>query len=323
MTAERQAVSPSPLDTFMRFADDARIRFLIGGAERILAQVPVEYLPGAKESYLEARRDGYVPITVSNHQVHLDALKIAGVTAELARLEVTHEIPSPTKGSLLPLAKSVDTGYQGELLQKGFDVMKPAFQRLGTETLLYVREEDEKRYGLVSNWREIMERMDEGIREGYGISLFPEGVVQAGRRKLKEGISPAFGVVEKLLEDIGIVEGDINGMQPFDTRDLRFVKIRVERNRRKAAFTPVAINGVYLLLRPTYEHTAVVTLRGVRAVLIPIPFGDVTVRVGVTETSESVEEAMQKNGETLGDHIGIQIARMLPEKARGVYAPAA
>lgn len=325
---QQTTILDQALEQARLISEGLKIKFLIWRADGIFSLTPIQFEPNAKESYISARRRGYAPVSVFSHQVHLDALGAAYVNRQLRTLEAEHGIVNPTPGHIVTLAKSVDTGDQGELLQKGFREMKIYFDKLDMKTVLYAREED-KTYGLTPNGREVAKTLLHAAKENLGLSFFPEGRVHAGRRKPKE--KPAETALEQLvqrLEDIGLIQTEINGMQPFDGTVLLMAKRIVEQIGKRAAFTPVGIHGVFRLLKPTYDHKAFVTPFGYIAAALPFDLGLVSIRVGMTETSDDIQEKLKAQGKefnptNVADYLGGRIAKLLPPQARGVYKEAA
>lgn len=295
---------------------------VIDGADRILSHVQLQWEPGAKEAYINAKRQGSTILNISSHQTWLDALKLAQVAEEESILETEHGVTNGTKGNLITLAKSVPTGHQGKLLQKGYQEMERHFKRRGTKTVEYVRPEDEK-FGLVPNGREVVKTLIKGVEESKSLSFFPEGSVEGGRTRLGDN------EIENDLAEF-VLAGQIKGMQRFDG-DVFTQAIRiVERHGKQGLFMPVAIDGIYRLLKPRNDRNrrATLTLYSFLALGIPVDLGLVTTRVGMPLRIDAICEDLrlqgkEANGQNIADYVGYQIAKMMPAAAQGVYAQAA
>lgn len=211
--------------------------------------------------------------------------------------------------------------------------MKRHFQRRGTQTVEYVRvPEDVDRYRMKPNRIEVTNALIEGVKAGFSLSFFPEGTVEAGRTKVREkrqenNEAQIFVDIEEFLEGIGLI-GEINGMQPFDGEVFGQAKRIADKYSKGALFVPIAINGVHHILKPTTDRKAILTPYSFAALLSPFDLGLITVRVGVPIMANSMvgdlsSSGKEVNGQNMADYIGFQIARLLPENARGVYAQAA
>lgn len=199
--------------------------------------------------------------------------------------------------------------------------MERHFKRRGTETVEYVRAEDEG-FGLAPNGREVVKTLIKGVEGDKSLSFFPEGSVEGGRTRLGEN------EIENDLAEF-VLAGQIKGMQRFDG-DVFTQAIRIVQKHGKQGFiVPVAIDGIYRLLKPRNDRIrrATLTLYSFLALGIPVDLGLVTTRIGMPLRIDTICEDLrlqgkEANGQNIADYVGYQIAKMMPPRAQGVYAKA-
>ncbi|MCL4354453.1 hypothetical protein M1349_03220 [Patescibacteria group bacterium] len=192
--------------------------------ERLISKTDVIYPQDFLQEYRTAMRTGCFPIVISNHQAHIDGVTISVLTKTLVR-QANEILPDEqkTKGFLLPVATSLATGDQEVRLRVLYETTRPIIERNGLFPVNLTRPKDVRKYGLPPNKDEFIMNMLMRIDQGYeGIVIFPEGTVQAGRRK---------------------DDGKIHGMQAFKEGSIMNVISIAQSRNKDIVFVPVAITG--------------------------------------------------------------------------------
>lgn len=271
--------------------------------ERLVSNPEIIYPLSFDQEYQSAIRNGYFPIVISSHQAHIDGVNISLLTKGLTR-KANEILPDEqkTKGFLLPLATSLATGDQDPRLKTLYDDTKPVLNANNLYPVNLTRPKDIRRYGLSSNRDEFEMNMLIKIDQGYnGIVIFPEGSVQAGRRK---------------------ENGQINGMQPFKEGSIRNVVSIAKQRNEDILFIPVGISGGPAIFdQDNNKPTS-------KAFISMLPFASNGIRINVgtpikSDTQDLNDLININNSETnkkLNDFFAFKVAALLPPQEQGVYA---
>ncbi|MEK7517309.1 MAG: hypothetical protein AAB583_02075 [Patescibacteria group bacterium] len=272
---------------------------------RFISSIPVEYPSGFQEEYLNAFRLGgkITPIIVASHTSHMDGAPLASITKTLT--DLTNSLTGETdgfKGFVIPIASSMRSGHQGDMVKMGILEMEEITEeQFHLMTIDYTRKSDTQRYGLNSNLPTYINGLKQKVEEGYGIAVFPEGTMTAGRSERRSliGKSQRFG------------------MQKF--KDMNTLIKLSEDMGNKILLIPVGIHGGYRLEspdnnRPTTRYLIETVLRHPTNLWHPTKTSLVRVKVGLPINYENVSV------EDINTFLGETVAALLPPEARGVYA---
>ncbi|OGH02666.1 MAG: hypothetical protein A2798_03445 [Candidatus Levybacteria bacterium RIFCSPHIGHO2_01_FULL_37_17] len=168
---------------------------------------------------------------VTNHTSHADAYVAAKVGADIA-LVINQYVSDKDRinGFVMPFAKSIQTQTQGQLLNAMFNDSLPVFEKLGI-TPVYTATENDIAQGRVSEANRVnyTRQMIQGVKEGKGIIILPEGRVEGGRRDSN---------------------GKIKGMQEFRAYALSQSLRIATSEKHKVAVIPAGISGGYNVYDP-------------------------------------------------------------------------
>lgn len=270
--------------------------------ERLASKTEIIYPQGFNEEYRSAIRKGYFPIVISSHQGHIEVVTISFLTKHLVR-EANDILPQgqKTKGFLLPVATSLATGDQDPRLKLLYDSARSIMERNGLFSVNLTRPKDVRNYGLLPNKREFFMGMLMRIDQGYtGIVIFPEGTVQAGRRKN---------------------DGKIHGMQAFEEGSVRNMISLVQSRNKNIIFIPVAISGGPDVFN---QNTNVPSLKAFGALFPGVSNGiKINVELPVKSDSEEISDLVKNDtiqgNRQMNEFFAFRIASMLPNEERGVY----
>lgn len=326
---------PRPIEIIQKFREDPSgetVSFMVDRLNEALYHVPVEIDEAVEERYLQLRESEHkkcVPIIVSSHSIHADALALAHINNELLRLEDI-ALNSPLDGFVLPIATSVGSGHQGKLLQKGLPTLMDRCRELGTNITETTRQADQDRYGLRRNGHKVVRELMRAADNNQGIAMFPEASVQSGRllpvKTTGDLLPDAIELAKYKLGEIGFIDAPVYGMQKFDAETVTKSVDVTSRNGRKAFIVPVAINGINRLVRPTDDRKNAPTVKGIIGTVV---FGRdmfaVNMRIGMPMTIDEIHKDMEKTGITysdqaFADYIGAHVAALLPKDKRGYYS---
>lgn len=272
------------------------------GIETISLTSPITYKEGFQDEYVKAIKEGYYPVIVANHTSHADGILIAplaniltGVNNDIARTQ------DPFQGFMLPLSQSLDNGEQGFLKHQFYVKSRPVLSELHLYPVLTATKNDREKRGLSKNTEEFSSDLKAGIKNNYGIAVFPEGSVTGGRRN---------------------EYGKLNGMQPFAEDGLALVILNAKRYRKSpVAFIPVGIDGGYKIFNPQTG------LPSKSAVRYGLGFGNLpetaklTVGKPIKSNAEPLDSLVKtKQWEEIDKVIGKNIAQLIPDELRGIYA---
>lgn len=226
-----------------------------------------------------------VPVLVSNHQSHFDAVVLA-LMADKILSSHRHAL----KGFYLPYAVSVTTGDQGKNINTFFHLTNDWFEQRRVFPIPVTRNKDAEKYGIknpnIKSLRDIMR----SSKNGFGVAIPPEGSVEGGRKDLT---------------------GEIHGMIPPQEGGIELLM------QPGVFFVPLSIHGTYRIFDPNSKFP---TKEAVLSVLSDTFLSHAktlaTVRVGNPISSDE----FPTDGESSAtDFLMRQIARNLPPEAQGIY----
>lgn len=265
----------------------------------------IDYKDGQEafaNSYMEAIRQGYFPVIVGNHDSNSNAVSLIKLSYILAG-SANDILPEERRieGFMLPLAESMDSGRQGQFAKKAYDGTKPIIEKYGIVPILTPTKNDQTRRGMQRDPKRFMADMRNGVKQGYAIAILAEGTVEGGRR------GP---------------DGKRKGMQEFIDIALETPFVLAKRYKRQpTVFIPVGIeNGTEIL-----DHARKIPLH-LNGFIAGFGFADVSIgrlHVGIPIKSNGPEIGeMVDNHDWKGvnDYVGKEVASLIPEKLRGVYA---
>lgn len=279
---------------------------------KIVERIEPEYAEGFDAAFREAMRDpDTIPILISNHEGHADAISTAIISRRLTG------IASETRGNedlgyMLTVAASLETGHQNLFLQEGMKVVQGMLPRYSLSTQPFVREEDRERYGITSHNEDYTEKLLEIVGKGVnrsadGLAFYPQGSVESGRR-IKEGPN----------------KNHIKGMQRFNCDKLyNLIRIIEARYHRKVLLIPVGSHGAGNVINPDHRRP---TLATIVKLATPNPRSLMQVKIGMPikwrDLKKQIEEqkGQKVTLEDVENSLGKTIASLLPPDARGIYA---
>lgn len=236
---------------------------------------------------------GYIPVIVSNHQSHTDAVPIVNMVNL-----IMNNSDDLLGGFIMPYAISASSGNQGNVIQSLFYTSNPWLVNHGVIPLPVIREKDKVKYGIKGQSSAALKKILKAPEDHLGVTIFPEGTVQGGRKDSNGNIT-------------GMVHAE-NGLGSI----LRYWLI----SKKSFFVLPVGINGTFNIfdpnnLRPTPEAFKAL----VRNMLFsgnPVKLAQV--RVGQPITSEDFTESF-KTADDITTFIMQKVAGLLPGEAKGVY----
>ena len=277
-------------------------------AETMGKATPIEFPPNSKNQYVQAIKDGCIPILITNHSSDYDGIPAAMLTDMLTTL-ANENLPlgEQLEGFLMITARSLQSEQQkiqrpGETII--FDALEhPFLSKHAIRPLFTTTKHDRTRdgSGLPKNSEEFAEELDPRLATGkFGVFLFPEATVNSGRldkdgrRRGMQKFTP--GAIAKYVTDIKELTGG-----------------------RDVVIISAAISGGYKV----YDHQ---TSRPTRKILAGFRHGDpevVTVTVSppvrsrnnVVAGFDAAASVKQKIG--IDRFFGRRIAAMLPPEERG------
>lgn len=282
-------------ETILLFSPQGPRRYFITRAiEKILISSDFQYEAGFDQAINEVANDEECGIeVVTNHTSHADAYPTALAGYKIINIINSIRKENKIKGLFQPYALSLDIGTQGHLLDVIFDDTQPLLRRLGITPIYTATANDikEKRVN-GSNAVEYTRTMIQGIKNGYGIAIFPEGKVEGGRR---DG------------------NGNIKGMQKFEDAAMQVhLRISATNNKRVAVF-PVGISGGYNVYEPHGKSVPLeVFMVGIGLKNTPL----YEVRIGNPIIFEKSEIRRMKS-EDIDQLIGGNIKKLLPKAEQG------
>jgi len=230
---------------------------------------------------------GAFPIIVSNHQSHADVIVHALIAERIIK-----ETGGLLKGFRIPYAISVSTGHQGKNINFLFRFLKDWFEERGLLPFPVTRDKDKSEYGITDLSRHSVPALKNAGREGFGVSILPEGTVQAGRKDHYSIHRMRHGV-----------EGGIE----------------LAKQTGNVLFLPVSIHGTYNVFNPDRRlpslNATISTLVGL-AGIHGRSLASVTVGDPILRNSFPKDKGFSTTKFLMG-----RIAQQLPLIAQGVHVP--
>jgi hypothetical protein len=268
--------------------------------KKLVQTTPKEFVPGFYQEYVKAIEDGCFPVFVVNHESQFD-LQLLAWAANVLVNTANRVLPEEKKikGTLVPMAQSVESGAQGLDTLIMYESTKKGLEKYKTVTILTATANDTNERGELPNPREFSENMRDGIRKGYAaIGVLPEGTKEGGR--------------------IG-ENGHRNGMQEFADNALRICISLAKSNHQPVVFIPIAISESWRVLDPQNNRPRS------DALLKGFGIGNqrlASVKIGQpvrTDTGELARLISQRDWKNIDRYIGGLIAALLPFAERGKF----
>lgn len=304
MDQRRQSLKTAFENRLNRFV----INHLIPRAPKVIDAVPIEYCAGFDERYQELIAEGYSPLLYLDHESHPDGPVASRIVKRLITLaNDVRPAENPLKGFKMPVAISMEDGGQGPVVEAGYKQFEDIMIDNGLYPIKIARKKDsESKADNMALLREIVETPE----QGYGIAMFPEGVMEGGRRPL---------VNEKRVGP----RDRINGLQePTQGFLARTYQALTHRRTYKLMYIPAGIFGGYRILDP--EKRRPTWSAGFAAFGLVDPAGLMLANVGMPETTEEIQKicGTSINRETIfvvSTHLMQNLKPLLPEQAWGVF----
>lgn len=267
------------------------------GLERILRITPLELPDEVKEEYLRLREEGYVPVNAANHTAQEDANSEAKWTDAQFELEKSLPRERRLKDLRKPFAWSLNSGAQGPAVQGLYHAEMEFLERHHIVPLHIVRAKDvttDTRPNLLDYYKQLAA----SLRNGSGVSIFPEGDTWGGKRD---------------------ENGHINGMHSFQEDSIRSIVSAARLAGKKLMIIPIGLEGGFRIQDPETKLPTRWALRnglgfsrrqlkGVR-VGLPMP----------VDQGELGELTAAKDWQGFNDLIGREIAALVPANHRGIH----
>lgn len=280
----------------------------------VVARITPEYVEGFDNAFREAMRDSNImPILISNHEGHADAISTAVISGRLTGIvNETRSSGDQFRGFMLTVAASLETGDQNLFLQEGMRVVKKKLPRYSLSMQPFVRERDRTKYGITADNEDYMGTLMEIARRGSnriadGLAFYPQGSVESGRR-IKEGAN----------------KNHIKGMQSFNCDELyNLIRIIETRYHRRVLLVPIGSHGAGNVINPDHRRP---TLKTLLTLAKKNPESLMSVKLGMpinwTDLKQQIEKqkGRKATAQDVGDFLGKTIAALLPPDARGIYA---
>lgn len=273
-------------------------------SERMMQHAEIDFPQELIIEYVNSIDAGYLPILVTNHASHADAVTSAKLMNLLRKL-ANRTLPADQQimGFNVPMAASLPSGLQGSYLRQVLYGSQPIIEANGFFSVPIVRGKDKKPveeggYGMADNSRDYLKTSRTRIEEGYaGFLLYPEGTTESG--KTGENGKPI-------------------GMIPFEEEAiLNHVRLLEKYSGKKAMIIYAGITGSTDAIDP---NTKKASLNLIKKVLRPQTF---RIKVGgIIRTDEPEFRAMLKGynpKQVISTFVARKIALLLPPEMRGVY----
>ncbi len=286
------------------------IDHLIPRAPSVIDAVPIEYCSGFDERYKELINMDYYPVLFLDHESHPDGPVASRIVRRLITLaNEVRPLEDPLKGFKMPVAISMEDGVQGPVVEAGYKLFEDIMIENGLNTLKVARKKDQASGSESDNFALLREVVGTPA-QGYGIAVFPEGVMEGGRRPLVNG------------ERVG-PRDRINGLQePTQGFLARLYQALTHRQVYKIMYIPAGVFGGYRILdpekrRPTWSAC-------LAAFGLMDPAGLMLANVGMPETTEEIQEKFGASlkKETIfavSTHLMQNLKPLIPESAWGVF----
>jgi 1-acyl-sn-glycerol-3-phosphate acyltransferase len=249
------------------------------------------------DKFVELINAGFVPVIYANHQSHADGVIISIVIEKLRQ-----KLPDgKLNGFLCPVAASMASGDQHNIVQGATFLFEPIFKKLGFIYVPIIREDDRRKYGMSGSNTNSIEKLLHAPANNYGMAVFPEGTVQGGR----------------LMDS-----GKIFGMQEVEGGGifLRCVKFW-QTQGRKSVLLPVGIVNSYKTFNPdNYDlPKAMIEMLAGNSEVVKLVDAAVGEPKTVDDLSTELENELDAKSKEHIDLLMKKIAKLLPNEAKGYY----
>lgn len=303
----KKILDPLGLRNFV--AEKIVVPIMVKDMPRLISAIHPIFDPRFEEEYAKRMREKNITrIAVCSHTSHMDGPPLAAVIRELTNIDNKISSDSATTYFIVPIAISMETGDQGEVVQRATQRLTDFMsEKHLIKARPYTRDKDIE-IGIADNTYKFMKQLIQDIRDGNDIAIFPEATMQAGRSGKRN-----------ILQILLFQKPKRHGMQPFKDIDVLARAVQAAGNEPMYVF--VGIDGGFNLEDPSKRRP---TLRYMKEAYITHPKKTklVSVRVGLPMThQELMEEAKQQGNDNpdINHLLGRKVAPLLPPQARGVY----
>lgn len=291
---------------------------------RLNACTDLTVIPGFDEEFIEQVKEAD-PILVFNHQAHADGIPASIATEYLLSLTEKSGRAPKLKGFALTVARSLVEGHQSRVMQGFYFPISFLMSRKGLRTISYTREADKDRYGMSrdSNPAEIG-TIRKKLDQNYRVAVFAEGGVQGGRHKPGDDPENIFGIQEVKSRAL-LNAAKLTKMKNGD-RPIFFVTIGLHGGFRlqspnKEMFGPTK-GGLATLFGVPEQWTPHVKAEAILGGIIHEStlvdrFGKNWIEAGHGKQNGAGQEVVRAINRIIME----DVARFVPDQAKGVYAP--
>lgn len=290
--------------------------FIARGEKTIVPTINPEHPAGFEERFTELAKDpSSLFILLSSHQGHADIATTAVESGYLTGLTNKIRPENPSRGYMLTIASSLESGHQKILLQNLIKGLQKEFlPKNFLSTGAYTRKKDTSQYGIEADDSEYNKSIKEIIRgnetrKADGLAFYLEGTVEGGRRKKKWG-----------------TEKSIKGLQPLDCENFYKLLKVMKICHRNPVLIFIGSDGANSILNPNFKNWP--TVKAIKALAGNKPskdkFFDVKVSMPITFDEMLAELQKDKQGkiehQDVANYVGHNLAKLVRPEARGVYA---
>ncbi len=274
-------------------------------SERIIQHAEIDFPQELMINYVNAIDQGYLPILVTNHASHADAVTSAKLMNVLRKIaNGTLPLDEQMQGFNVPMAASLPSGLQGPYLRQVLYGAQPIVEANGFYSAPIARDKDKKSreeggYEMADTSRDYLKTLRSKIEAGFtGFLLYPEGTTESGK-------------TDK--------DGKLVGMIPFEEESiLNHIRILEKYSGKKAMIIYAGITGSTDAINPNTKKASLNLIKRVfRPQTFRIKVGGI-IRTDDPEFLELLRSTKPK--EAISTFIGRKIAALLPVEMRGVYA---